>query len=340
MKKVASNSRKIKRNQQQPNRKMSKASVYRVRNWSEYNEALKQRGSLTVWFSEEAIEKWYYDGPTQQGAQFEYSDVAIKTALTFRSLFRLPFRQTEGFVRSLIALMGLALQTPDYSILCRRQAVLQVELSVRDTSEPVHVVVDSTGAKVFGEGEWKVRQHGWSKRRTWRKLHLAVDEATAEILAATLTTNATHDAHQVVPLIEQIHRPITTFGGDGSYDKWCVYDALADPPGQDAPITPVIPPQHNARITQHGNCKCAPLPRDETIRTIRKIGRKRWKTQSGYHRRSLAESAVSRYKRIFGPELLARTLHRQMVEAKTNCAILNRMTHLGMPESYKVEIAA
>jgi hypothetical protein len=315
---------------------MRKASDYRVRNWSEYNEALRQRGNLTVWFSQEAIEKWYYDGPPQQGAQFEYSDVAIETALTFRSLFRLPFRQTEGFVRSLIELMGLALQTPDYSILCRRQGALQVDLAVRHTSEPVHVVVDSTGAKVFGEGEWKVRQHGWSKHRTWRKLHLCVDEATVEILASTLTTNATHDAHQVVPLLEQIDRPVTAFGGDGSYDKWGVYDALVDPPGQDTSIVPVIPPQHNARITQHGNSRKPPLPRDEAIRAIRKIGRKRWKAENGYHRRSLAETAMSRYKMIFGPTLLAHTFERQQVEARTNCAILNRMVHLGMPESYKV----
>ena len=173
MKKVASSPSKIKHNQKRQSKKQKpRTSVYRLRNWLEYNEALKQRGSLTVWFSKEAILKWSYDGPPQQGAQFEYSDLAIETALIFRSLFRLPFRQTEGFVRSLIELMGLDLQVPNYSVLCRRQAILQTRLFVQRTRKPVHLVIDSTGAKVFGEGEWKVRQHGWSKRRTWRKLHL------------------------------------------------------------------------------------------------------------------------------------------------------------------------
>ncbi len=341
MKKVASSPLKIKQNQQRKaNPTKKKASLYRVRNWSAYNEGLKARGSLTVWFSEAALDQWYYEGPTQQGSQFTYSDLAIETALTLRSLFRLPFRQTEGFVESLLRLMGLPLQVPDYTVLCRRQAVLALDLCVQRTEEPVHLVVDSTGAKVFGEGEWKVRRYGWSKRRTWRKLHLGVDEKTGEILASTLTGNATHDAAEVAPLLEQVDRLVTHFGGDGGYDTWNVYDILEAPPGQETPIIPIIPPQHNAKITQHGNCKEPPLLRDEAIRTIRDIGRKAWKMQTGYHRRSIAETTVSRYKQIFGPELQAREFTRQKQEAKLKCNILNRMARLGMPDSYKVEAAA
>ena len=154
MKKIASSPWKSKQNQKRQSKKCQrKRSIYRIQNWSEYNQALKQRGNLTVWFSEAVIEKRYYNGPTKQGVQFTYSDLSIQTALIFRSLFRLPFRQTEGFVQSLIQLMGLALDTPDYSILCRRQEVIKVGLDVQNTSDGVHVVVDSTGAKVFGGGE-------------------------------------------------------------------------------------------------------------------------------------------------------------------------------------------
>ncbi len=344
MPKVASSPRKSKPNQKRPKKKRkAKTCVYRVRNWSEYNNALRNRGSLTVWFSEEAIEKWYYDGPTQHGAQFEYSDLAIETALTFRSLFRLPFRQTQGFVQSLIDTMRLALKAPDYTTLNRRQKGLRVDLGVQehtDPTDPVYVVVDSTGAKVFGEGEWKVRQHGWSKRRTWRKLHLAVDEATGEILGETLTTNGMDDASQVDPLLTQIQQEIEALSADGAYDKVKVYEALKNPPHQETPILPIIPPRRDARIWQHGNCKDPPLPRDENLRRIRRIGRKGWKQESGYHRRSIAETGMSRYKRTFGPELLAHTLARQQVEARTNCAILNRMASLGRPDSVKVELGA
>ena len=236
--------------------------------------------------------------------------------------------------------MGLGLDTPDYSVLCRRQEVLKVDLDVQNTSDGVHVVVDSTGAKVFGEGEWKVRQHGWSKRRTWRKLHIAVDEATGEILAETLTTNGMDDASQVDPLLAQIQQEIERFGADGAYDKEKVYKALKHPPNQEVPIQPIIPPRRNAKIWQHGNCKHPPLPRDENLRKIRKKGRKGWKQECGYYRRSIAETGMSRYKRIFGPHLLAHTLERQQVEARTNCAILNRMASLGRPDSVKVELGA
>jgi hypothetical protein len=211
---------------------------------------------------------------------------------------------------------------------------------VKNTTQSVHVVVDSTGVKVFGEGEWKVRQHGWSKRRTWRKLHLAVDEATGEILAETLTTNSFDDASQVDPLLEQIQREIEALGADGAYDKEKVYEALRNPSNKMRSIPPIIPPRRDAKIQQHGNCKDLPLSRDENLRSIRQVGRQGWKQESGYHRRSIAETAMSRYKRIFGAQLLAHTLTRQKVEARTNCAILNRMASLGRPDSVKIQLTA
>ena len=201
-----------------PCRRRSKVG-YRVRNWPDYDAGLQQRGSLTVWFTPQAVEAWYYQGPPQRGAQYTFSDGAIQTALTLRLLYHLPLRQTEGFVASVLALMGLAVRVPDHTTLSRRQADLAVAMPTQPKDQPLHLVVDATGLKVYGEGEWKVRQHGWNKRRTWRKLPLGVDEATGEIVAQTLTTNSQDDAGQVEPLLDQVEAPIGAVGGDGAYDR-------------------------------------------------------------------------------------------------------------------------
>ena len=299
-----------------PRRRRRKVG-YRVRNWSDYDAGLTPRGSLTVWFSPQAVEAWYYQGPRQRGAQYTFSDVAIHTALTLRLLYHLPLRPTEGFVASLFALMGLALRVPDHTTRARRQAALPVALPIKPTDQPRHLGVDSTGLKVYGEGEWKVRQHGFNKRRTWRKLPLGVDEATGEIVAQTLTTHRHDDAGQVEPLLEQVAAPIAAVGGDGAYDKRKVFEALAAP-DQGPPIRPIIPPRKDAKIQHHGNRKEEPLPRDETIRTIRSRGRRTWKKTSGYHRRSLVETQIGRYKQILGDTLRARTLAHQQTERNTS----------------------
>ena len=318
-----------------PHRRSRRRSqvVYRVRNWPDYDAGLQQRGSLTVWFTPQAVEAWYYQGPRQRGAQYTFSEVAIQTALILRLLYHLPLRQTEGFVASILALMGLAVRVPDHTTLSRRQAGLTVDWPLQPKDQPLHLVVDATGLKVYGEGEWKVRQHGWNKRRTWRKLHLGVDEATGEIVAQTLTTNSQDDAGQVEPLLDQIEAPIAAVGGDGAYDRRKVFEALAAS-DRGPPMRPIIPPRKDAKIEQHGNRKAEPLPRDETIRTIRKRGRRTWKKTSGYHRRSIAETQISRYKQILGDTLHARTLTNQQTETRVGCAILNRLLHLAKPKSY------
>jgi hypothetical protein len=195
----------------------------------------------------------------------------------------------------------------------------------------VHVVVDATGLKVFGEGEWKVRKHGYGKRRTWRKLHLAIDEASHEILAAVLTTNDFGDNEVFADLLEQIDEPIVQVSGDGSYDSWDTHARI-----QRRGARPAIPPRKTARIHQHGNRRQPPLPRDEALRAIRHRGRAAWKRATGYHRRSLAETAMFRIKTLFGASLSARSFNSQATEAFLRCRALNRMTELGMPESYLV----
>jgi hypothetical protein len=301
---------------------IAKKARFSVRNWREYNESLVVRGSITIWFSEAALSRWYHEnGEGKRGRPFTYSDSTMETFLTIRELLRLPYRQTEGFVRSILMLVAEGLSVPDFTSAAKRAAKLGIRLPVLPRRGHVDVVLDSTGLKVFGEGEWKVRQHGPSKRRTWRKLHLAVDPATQEIVAEVLTTNAGHDADQADALLEVVPGPIDTVTADGAFDKWKVYEAI-----ERRGARPKIPPRRDAKIKRHAPVAGPRLARDEAIRMIRRIGRKNWKKKIGYHRRSLAETAVSRLKTIFGPLLKNRLLPNQITEARLRCKILNRFT--------------
>lgn len=320
------------RNNKNPRLRSAKGERYKVTNWKEYNRSLKNRGSLTMWISDDVISSWYFQGGTQQGAQFEYSDLCIEGCLMVRKVYHLPYRQTEGFIDSIFKLLSLDIKVPDYSIICRRSKKLEVnDILNKQPCESLHIVMDSTGLKVYGEGEWKVRQHGYSKYRTWRKIHIAVDPETGLIQAAELTTNSVDDAAMVKPVLEKIEGKIKKFSGDGAYDRMKVYEVL-----EKEKINPIIPPKKNAKISKHGNRKGRTKPRDRALRYIRKHGRKKWKIKSKYHKRSLAETTMFRYKSILGGELKARTFDRQCVEAMISCKILNRMTEYGMPISKKI----
>src|SRR5437764_3770067 len=250
---------------------------------------------------------------------------------TLKEVYHLPLRATQGLTESLMKLLGLDLPVMTYSQLGRRCAVLEVSLPRRKKHEPLHMVVDSTGVKVFGEGEWKVRQHGYTKRRTWRKLHLGADETTGEIVAAVVTTNNVADSQVLTDLLEQVEEEIEQVSGDGSYDKRNCYEAIRQRKAKAA-----IPPQRNAKIWQHGNSKAERLIRDENLRRIRQVGRKHWKQEVSYHRRSLAETQMFRVKTIFGDRVSARQFAGQATQVLVRCAALNMMTHLGMPDSYAV----
>lgn len=302
--------------------------TYKITNWRQYNESLVQRGSITFWFSEEVLAEWNHANPQHRvGHPFVYSDRAIESLLALRELFRLPYRQTEGLARSLARLMGVDVDIPDYTSLAKRATTLDISLDVSRHRGPIDVVVDSTGLKVFGEGEWKVRAHGKSKRRTWRKLHLTVNPETQEIEAEVLTENSGHDADQVERMLNQVPGRIRWFHGDGSYDPWKVRETLTT-----RRIQQIIPPRHDAKIKRHGNTKGSPLPRDTAIRDIRRLGRKRWKEKIGYHRRSLAETAMYRIKCCFGNWLKNRELPNQQTEARLRSKILNHFTRLGLPQ--------
>jgi Transposase DDE domain len=309
-----------------------KKHTYRIRNWSEYNASLKKRGSLTVWVSPEAVENWTTDELTgQQGASPTYTDLAIETMAIVQAIYGLAGRQTQGFLQSVFELMKLDLTAPDHSTLSRRRRRLTITLPVKDWSRSRHLVIDSTGVKVYGEGEWKVRQHGVGKRRTWRKLHLCVDEATLEIVSVVASTNDVSDAEALSDLLQDVPGTIEQVSADGAYDQRKCYDTLNKQGAKAA-----IPPRKGAKIWRHANSKAERHVRDENLRRIRKAGRKEWKRESNYHRRSLAETQVFRFKTIFGDRLQTRQIDNQFKELMLKSAILNRMTHLGMPDSVKV----
>jgi IS5 family transposase len=304
---------------------------YRLRNWSEYNRALVQRGSLTVWITEDVLQTWH---PTQaenkRGRPRTYTDTAIETMVTLQEIYPLGLRQTEGLMESIGELLHLEVAIPDYTTLSRRRATLEIVLPRTRSLEALHVVVDSTGVKVFGEGEWKVRQHGYTYRRTWRKVHVGVDEANGEIVAAVVTTNNYSDSQLLPDLLAQVDEPLRQVSGDGGYDKRNCYEAIRTRQAQ-----ATIPPQRNAKIWQHGNTKAERLARDQNLRRIRQIGRAAWKEECGYHRRSLAETTMFRLKTIFSDRVTAHGFAGQAAQVLVRCAALNRMTQLGKPDSYR-----
>ena len=304
---------------------------YRLRNWGEYNRALVQRGSLTLWFSAEVLTVWRNSERTgKRGHPRTYSDTAMATMATLQEIYHLGVRQTEGLVASLGELLHLEVAIPSYSTLSRRRATLEIVLPRTRRKEALHVVVDSTGVKVFGEGEWKVRQHGYTYRRTWRKVHLGIDEASGEIVAAVVTTNNYSDSQLLPDLLEQVDEEIGQVSGDGGYDRRSCYEAIR---ARHARAT--IPPQHNAKIWQHGNTKAERLARDQNLRRIRQLGRAAWKRESGYHRRSLAETAMFRFKTIFSDRVTAHSFAGQAAQVLVRCAALNRLTQVGRPDSYR-----
>lgn len=297
---------------------------YKIRNWSEYNQSLIQRGSINLWIPSD-IETWWH------GVGHEtYSDKAIEAMLNIKAIYHLPLRSTVGFVRSIFKDAGLALDIPDYTTCSRRAENLKITLKKKQ-KDITDMILDSTGTKVFGEGEWKVRKHGWSKRRTWKKIHLGID-SLGEIRAVVVTDKDTHDSLVINDILNQENAKVNDFYGDGAYDTFGVYQALLS-----RNVTGFhIPPKVNAKIQVHGNFKRKPYPRDENLRAIRKSTRKKWKQNSGYHIRSLGETIMYRYKTIFGQHLSFRREEQQQNEILTKCNILNIFHNLGVPESYAV----
>jgi hypothetical protein len=302
----------------------------RVTNWAEYDAALRQRGSLTVWFTEAAIAAWKAAPRTTPGGQAHYSALAIMTGLTLRAVFHLALRQTEGLIGSIIRLLGLNLAVPDHSTLSRRAETLQAP-QPRSGSEPVHLLVDSTGLKLCGAGEWLFEKHGARMRRSWRKLHIGMDAGTGQIVAADLTPNDVDDGSHVGPLLDQVAGPVASFTGDGAYDREDVYGVVAER-HPDAAV--IVPPRSTAVPSQAANT--APTQRDRHLQQISAHGRMGWQKKSGYNWRALVEAAIGRYKRVIGDALRSRTPRRQATEVAIAAKALNRMLEFGRPVSVRI----
>jgi hypothetical protein len=300
---------------------------YRIRNWRDYNKALVERGSLTLWLDTRSTDTWLDpDTPARRGRRRRYTDAAILCALTLKEVYHLPLRATQGLVRSLLHLMQVELPSAHYSTLSRRARSLSVSLA--SANKPIkHLVIDSSGLKVYGEGEWKVRTHGKQKRRTWRKLHISMDASNHQITAAIITDKELLDRNTLSELLEQTSSEIEAVCADGAYDFEQCYRAIKKHEAK-----PLIPPRSDAVVRGKSPFE----DRDENVREIRKLGRKQWKKESTYHKRSLVETAFFRLKTLFSDRLRSRRTETQITEAMVRCVAMNRMTSLGMPESYAI----
>lgn len=315
---------------------MTKKITYRVRNWKDYNRSLINRGNLTIWFSEDAIKSWY-EKPKKnkkRGRSLIYSDAYIELALTLRTLFRFSLRATQGFLEGLTLLLGLNVKVSHYSRLSRRAANVDIALGAlkKAGKTPTDLVIDSTGLKIFGEGEWKMRTHGKQKRRTWRKYHVTVDPESHEVTAIELTEANVHDCTMLSALLSE-QKNIGNIYADGAYTFKQNFDAIAAAGG-----TPLIPIRSGTYLVKK-EASAGEKIRNKLLQDIWEAGgRNTWKKTSGYHRRSLVETHMFRLKTIIGDSLQGRKFANQQVEARIMAKILNKMTHLGMPKSEKITL--
>jgi hypothetical protein len=286
---------------------------------------------VTLWISQEAIEAWTPPHNGKRGAKPRYADIAIETALSLRLLFHLPLRQTEGFLRSILTLMGVALPCPDHTAVSRRNGTLDIRRQTDRAPEgPLALIVDSTGLKVCDQGEWHCQEHGEKKCRRWKKLHIGVDDQ-GQIIASSLTESHEQDPSQVPALLTQIEREIDRFIGDGIYDQAPVYTAVTDhSPG----VQVIIPPRKDAVLSP--TATIAPTQRDQHLFEIERVGRLQWKRTSGYYVQSRAENTFARFKTTFGGRLRAKRDESQEREALLACQLLNRILELGRPQSYRL----
>ena len=305
---------------------------YKTTNWAAYNAALKARGSLTIWLDKDM--QWYAPASGRRGRQRVFSDAAIQFCLSVKCLFGLALRQSLGLVESLLRLACLDWKVPDFSTVCRRQKTLRVQLPYQSSATALDLLVDSTGIKFLGEGEWKRKKHGAEYRRQWRKVHLGIDAQTLEIRAIEVTDNSVGDAPMLPELLGQIpaDEAVASVCGDGAYDTKACHAAIAQRGAQ-----AVIPPRKNARPWRATLVGAA--SRNAALNACHRLGRAIWKKWSGYHRRSLVETKMHCFKRL-GERVMARTFERQVVELHVRVAVLNRFTQLGRPTTVCVTAMA
>ena len=304
---------------------------FKLTNWAEYEAGLRRRGSSTLWVTEQAIDTWRAAPRSTPGGQATYSDSAIQTCLMLRTAFKLALRQAEGLMMSVVELLGRELAVPDHTTVSRR-AIKRAPITRQTLPEgPLHVLLDSTGLKIFGAGEWLADKHGQRARRGWRKLHLAVDAASGQIVAVTLNDQDVDDPSQVAPLLQQIPGEIEQVTADGAYDGEPTYAIIA---ACDQNITVVIPPR--ATSTAPAELGMNASRRDVHVQTVAAPGRLGWQEVSGYGRRALVKTPMGRYKALIGPRLRARSEAGRRTEAAVGAVVLNCMLTAGRPNSVRV----
>jgi hypothetical protein len=303
----------------------------RVLNWAEYDAALRQRGSLTLWVTDKAIEQWKAAPRRTPGGQASYSDLAITTALMLRAVFQLALRQTEGLIGSILHLLGLELPVPDHSTIARRARKVTLPSAPRSSGGPIHLLIDSTGLKLGGPGEWLLEKHGTKRRRSWRALHIGMDAGSGRIVAATLTERGVEDASQVGPLLDQVSGPVASVTGDGAYDRAGVYASVQE---RHPEAAVVAPPRSDAVFSDTADT--VPTQRDRHIQMIAQTGRMAWQRSSGYNTRAGVESQMARWKGVLGDALRFHTDAAQATEVAIGVAVLNRMLDLGRPNSVRI----
>lgn len=309
---------------------MSTSSKYRVTNWKDYNLSLKKRGSLTIWLNDDIDQHWYADLKVsrKQGRPLKYSQTCIECLLGLRQVFKLPLRQLTGFVESLFLSMSKNLTVPEFSRLSRRSSLLHLDLKTLSSNEETHIVIDSTGLKVFGEKEWLETKHvKQCQRKVWRKLHLSIDHQ-GYILSQELTDHKTDDRLCVSILIEQIPSPqMTQLLADSGYDSHKIYQVL-----EDKGVRVLIPPPAIAVVSSTTEL----TSRDRAVSYIKAKGYWAWFRRNNFGRRARVENTFYRIKAIFGRKLFSRLISNQKAEATMICSLLNKMTTLGMSKTIKV----
>ncbi|MDF4405414.1 IS5 family transposase [Vibrio parahaemolyticus] len=300
---------------------------YKTTNWKQYNKALINRGSLTFWIDEEAIREWKQSKQKKRGRPRFFSDLAITTALMMKRIFSMPLRTLQGFIDSVFLLARVPLQCPHYTCISRRAKQVEVSFKPQTSGVIRHLAIDATGLKVYGEGEWKVKKHGTDgKRRVWRKLHLAVDTNTHEIIAAELSLSNVTDAEVLPNLLKQTRRKIVEISGDGAYDTKACYEAI-----RIKRAVALIPPRDGAAFWERGH------PRNLGVACQKLYGsNKHWKQRYGYHKRSLSETAMYRVKQLLGGKLSLRDYNAQVGESYAMIKALNKLTGLGMPKTCRI----
>ena len=304
---------------------------HRVTNWREYDVCLRNRGSLTIWLTPDAIAGWKARPRTTPGGQRHYSNLAIETALTLRAVFRLALRQSEGLIGSIMRMLEIDLPVPDHTTLSRRACGLPVQMLWRNKTSDLHLIVDSTGLKLRGAGEWLFEKHGTAKRRAWRKLHIGIDAGSGEIVAFDLTNKDVDDASHVETLLEQLDEAPASFMADGAYDRASVLDAVL---AGNRSARFVVPPCKGA--VTGPTAATSPTQRDRHIRWVEEHGRTNWQKASGYNKRSKVEAAIGRYKRVIGDALNSRHDARRATEVAIAVKSLNRMREFGQAKFVRV----